>query len=150
MILKRTSLSRRKVLRGAGASLALPLLEAMQVSSFSKTNEAVKPPVRAGFFYIPNGVVQTAWHPKDTGKGYELSPTLEPIRPIKNDVTLFTKLDRVKIILGGLCPPRPSQESQDLCCSRRSHNGATAAAPAAEFYYFSLPTLSFELGVVQT
>ena len=97
MILKRTSLSRRKVLRGAGASLALPLLEAMQVNSFSKTNEAVKPPVRAGFFYIPNGVVQTAWHPKDTGKGYKLSPTLEPIRPIKNDVTLFTKLDRVKV-----------------------------------------------------
>ena len=97
MILKRTSLSRRKVLRGAGASLALPLLEAMQVNSFSKTNEAVKPPVRAGFFYIPNGVVQTAWHPKDTGKEYELSPTLEPIRPIKNDVTLFTKLDRVKV-----------------------------------------------------
>ena len=97
MILKRTSLTRRKVLRGAGASLALPLLEAMQVNSFSKTNEAVKPPVRAGFFYIPNGVVQTAWHPKDTGKGYELSPTLEPIRPIKNDVTLFTKLDRVKV-----------------------------------------------------
>jgi hypothetical protein len=97
MILKRTSLSRRKVLRGAGASLALPLLEAMQVNSFSKSNETVKPPVRAGFFYIPNGVVQTAWHPKETGSGYELSPTLEPIRPIKDDVTLFTKLDRVKV-----------------------------------------------------
>ncbi|MED5471056.1 MAG: DUF1552 domain-containing protein, partial [Verrucomicrobiota bacterium] len=97
MILKRTSLSRRKVLRGAGATLALPLLEAMQVNSFSKTNENAKPPVRAGFFYIPNGVVQTAWHPKDTGPGYELSPTLEPIRPIKNDVTLFTKLDRIKV-----------------------------------------------------
>jgi hypothetical protein len=97
MILKRTSLSRRKVLRGAGASLALPLLEAMQVNSFSKSNETVKPPVRAGFFYIPNGVVQTAWHPKETGPGYELSPTLEPIRPIKDDVTLFTKLDRVKV-----------------------------------------------------
>jgi len=97
MILKRTSLSRRKVLRGAGATLALPLLEAMQVSSFSKTNEAIKPPVRAGFFYIPNGVVQTAWHPKGTGPGYELSPTLEPIRPIKDEVTLFTKLDRVKV-----------------------------------------------------
>ena len=97
MILKRTSLSRRNVLSGAGATLALPLLEAMQVNSFSKTNENAKPPVRAGFFYIPNGVVQTAWHPKDTGPGYELSPTLEPIRPIKNDVTLFTKLDRIKV-----------------------------------------------------
>ena len=97
MILKRTSLSRRKVLRGAGATLALPLLEAMQIKSFSKTNDYLKPPVRAGFFYIPNGVVQTAWHPKDTGEGYKLSPTLEPIKPIKNDVTLLTKLDRIKV-----------------------------------------------------
>jgi hypothetical protein len=97
MILKRKSLSRRKVLRGAGATLALPLLEAMHVSSMAKSSNIIKPPVRAGFFYIPNGVVQTGWHPKDTGPGYELSPTLEPIRPIKDEVTLFTKLDRVKV-----------------------------------------------------
>ncbi len=97
MILKRTSLSRRKVLRGAGATLALPLLEAMQVRSSAKNSKAIKPPVRAGFFYIPNGVVQTAWHPKNEGSDYELSATLEPIRPIKDEVTLFTKLDRVKV-----------------------------------------------------
>ena len=97
MILKRTSLSRRKVLRGAGATLALPLLEAMQINSFSKTKDYVRLPVRAGFFYIPNGVVQTAWHPNETGSGYQLSPTLEPIKPIKNDVTLLTKLDRIKV-----------------------------------------------------
>jgi len=97
MILKRTSMSRRKVLRGAGATLALPLLEAMQVRSVAKSTKTINPPVRAGFFYIPNGVVQTAWHPKNEGSDYELSPTLEPIRQIKDDVTLFTKLDRVKV-----------------------------------------------------
>ena len=97
MILKRTSMSRRKVLRGAGATLALPLLEAMQVRSLAQNSKIINPPVRAGFFYIPNGVVQTAWHPKNEGSDYELSPTLEPIRPIKDDVTLFTKLDRVKV-----------------------------------------------------
>ncbi|MBT7982493.1 MAG: DUF1552 domain-containing protein, partial [Akkermansiaceae bacterium] len=90
MILKRTSMSRRKVLRGAGATLALPLMEAMQVRSLAKNSKIINPPVRAGFFYIPNGVVQTAWHPKNEGSDYELSPTLEPIRPIKDDVTLFT------------------------------------------------------------
>ena len=83
MILKRTSLSRRKVLRGAGATLALPLLEAMQINSFSKTNDYLRPPVRAGFFYIPNGVVQTAWHPNETGTGYQLSPTLEPLNRLR-------------------------------------------------------------------
>ena len=90
-------MSRRKVLRGAGATLALPLLEAMQVRSSAKNSKTIKPPVRAGFFYIPNGVVQTAWHPKNEGSDYELSATLEPIRPIKDEVTLFTKLDRVKV-----------------------------------------------------
>ena len=63
MILKRTSLSRRKVLRGAGATLALPLLEAMQINSFSKNNDAIKPPVRVGFFYIPNGVASNGMAP---------------------------------------------------------------------------------------
>ena len=97
MILKRTSLSRRKVLRGAGAILALPLLEAMQINSFPRIMMPLSLLFYFGFFYIPNGVVQTAWHPKDTGYDYQLSPTLRPIKPIKNDVTLFTKLDRIKV-----------------------------------------------------
>ena len=65
MILKRPTLSRRAVLRGAGATLALPLLEIMQSRSYAAGASRARPPVRAGFFYIPNGVVQRAWHPVD-------------------------------------------------------------------------------------
>ena len=97
MILKRQTMSRRMVLRGAGATFALPLLEAMQASSSKSPSEESKPPVRAGFFYIPNGVVQSAWHPNNTGLNYDLSPTLRPLAPIQDDVTLLTKLDRVKV-----------------------------------------------------
>lgn len=97
MILKRTTLSRRTVLRGVGATLALPLLEIMQKRSFAATPAATKPPVRAAFFYIPNGVVQRSWHPVDEGHNFTLSPTLQPLAPVRQHISLFTKLDRIKV-----------------------------------------------------
>jgi hypothetical protein len=99
MILKRTTLSRRTMLRGVGATLALPLLEIMQSRSFAAGASArgAKPPVRAAFFYIPNGVVQRGWHPKETGKQFALSPTLEPLAPVRDHISLFTNLDRIKV-----------------------------------------------------
>jgi len=97
MILKRTTLSRRTVLRGAGATLALPLLEIMQSRSLAAAHAKGKPPVRTAFFYIPNGVVQRAWHPVETGTGFTLSPTLEPLAPVREHISLFTKLDRIKV-----------------------------------------------------
>ena len=99
MILKRKTLSRRTVLRGCGATLALPFLEIMQKSGFAgeAAAAATKPPVRAAFFYIPNGVVQSAWHPNETGLEFKLSPTLDPLEPVREKVSLFTKLDRIKV-----------------------------------------------------
>ena len=97
MILKRPSLSRRAVLRGAGATLALPLLEIMETRSLAKGTSTARPPVRAGFFYIPNGVVQRAWHPVDEGENFTLSPSLQPLAPVQEHISLFTKLDRVKV-----------------------------------------------------
>ena len=98
MILKRSTLSRRTLLRGAGATLALPLLEIMQNrSSAAEKSSAPRPPVRTGFFYIPNGVAQKAWHPIDEGKNYTLSPTLEPLAPVREHVSLYTRLDRIKV-----------------------------------------------------
>ena len=97
MILKRPTLSRRAVLRGAGATLALPLLEIMQNRSYAGGASQARPPVRAGFFYIPNGVVQRAWHPVDEGKNFTLSPSLQPLTPVCEHISLYTKLDRVKV-----------------------------------------------------
>ena len=89
-------LPRRTFLRGCGATLALPLLDVMQTTGRAATAIGA-PPIRAAFFYIPNGVVQRAWHPDETGVGYELSPTLEPLAPVRKKITLLTKLDRIKV-----------------------------------------------------
>ncbi len=93
MILKRRPLSRRSFLRSCGATLTLPLLDAMASSS----RAPAAPPIRTAFFYIPNGVVQSAWNPTDTGKGFQLSPTLEPLRPVREKIALFSNLDRIKV-----------------------------------------------------
>lgn len=84
-------LSRRAVLRGAGAALALPWLTAMQPAVASTSQE---PPNRFAWVYIPNGVVQDAWHPKTTGRAWETTPTLSPLAPYRDKLSLFTGLDR--------------------------------------------------------
>ena len=75
MIVTKRALSRRTLLRGAGAAIALPLLDAM-VPAFSATAGAAAK--RLGFIYLPNGVAMNFsgvnyWTPKGTGKGFELS-----------------------------------------------------------------------------
>ncbi len=97
MILKQKSLARRTFLRGMGATMALPFLEIMRPSGALAKTAAAKPPVRTAFFYIPNGVVQSAWHPNEIGHGFKLSPTLQPLEPVSEKVSVFTKLDRIKV-----------------------------------------------------
>ena len=74
MIGRHTPLSRRTILRGAGASLALPWLEAMMPASASA---AARPPVRMAILYMANGTREDMWTPQGTGRDFELSPTLQ-------------------------------------------------------------------------
>ncbi len=89
----RKPLSRRTWLRGSGAVLGLPLLEAMLPHSRAAAN-ASHSPQRAAFLYIPNGVVQDAWHPTRVGKHFELPPSLEPLQALRDQIGVFTGLDR--------------------------------------------------------
>src|SRR3954471_4371632 len=82
-------LSRRTLLRGAGVSLALPWLEAMASPASSKL---AKPPVRLAALYMPNGVNVSQWIPKGTGRDFELSPTLEPLADLKDDILVLSNL----------------------------------------------------------
>ena len=95
MICRNRNISRRSVIRGAGATLALPMLEIM--GGRSRARSSVAGPVRAAFFYVPNGVVQRSWHPDSTGRNYQLSPTLKPLEPVREKVTVLTNLDRIKV-----------------------------------------------------
>lgn len=92
MFLTRKHLSRRTVLKGAGVSIALPLLDAMIPAgrALADTPAAVKP--RLGFVYFPHGAVQKFWTPEGTGKDFKFSPILKPLEPFREYVTVVTGL----------------------------------------------------------
>lgn len=84
-------LSRRNVLKGAGVALGLPWLEAhAAVTATAPTG--TKPPVRFAALYMPNGVNVPLWIPEGKGRDWKLSPAMEPLTDLKDDVTVLTNL----------------------------------------------------------
>jgi len=92
MFLTKKHISRRTMLQGAGAAIALPLLDAMIPAGTALANTAAALKPRVGFVYIPHGAVEKFWVPKSAGKGFELSPILKPMEPVRDYVTLFTNI----------------------------------------------------------
>ncbi len=88
MTLTGTSLSRRTVLRGAGAAIALPFLDAMVPALRAAANR----PPRLGFFYTPNGATMAEFHPKAAGPIAELPRITSPLQPLLKYVTVVTGL----------------------------------------------------------
>ena len=87
-------LSRRTVLRGAGAALALPFLEAMSPTRFGLRGQAPAGPThRFQTIYVPNGMAMEYWTPKGVGRDFELSPILEPMAPFKDQMLVLSGLD---------------------------------------------------------
>jgi hypothetical protein len=89
-MIKTKPLSRRTVLKGLGATLALPWLEAMRTRALA--SEPLKAPVRMAVLYMPNGVCPGAWPPTGAGREFELSPILEPLTPHKSDILVLREL----------------------------------------------------------
>src|SRR4051794_36164065 len=88
-------LPRRTFLRGAGTAMALPWLDAM-LPRAAHAAAAARPPVRMAFVFVPNGVIPAAWRPEQVGTQYTLSPTLEPLAPVKNELLVFSGLGQTK------------------------------------------------------
>ena len=88
MIITKKSLSRRTMLRGMGAAVALPLLDAM----FPAMAAAPGPVRRLGVVYHPNGVIYDQWLPTGVGADYELSPTLAVLKPFRDKLIVITGL----------------------------------------------------------
>jgi len=82
------SLPRRTVLKGMGAAMALPFLEAMLPASTLRA--AAKPVRRFQAFYTPNGMAMEYWTPKTEGPNFELSPILEPLAPYRDQMLVFS------------------------------------------------------------
>jgi hypothetical protein len=92
MFLTKKHLSRRTLLKGAGASIALPLLDAMIPAHTALANTAAAPRARLGFVYFPHGAVQRFWVPKNTGRDFEFSHILKPLEPLREYVTVVSGL----------------------------------------------------------
>src|SRR5258708_38012918 len=88
MFISKNSIPRRSFLRGLGATLALPLLDAM-TPAFASTTKAIP---RLGFMYIPNGVNLAQWTPAKTGTSFEFSSTLKALEPFRDRITILSGL----------------------------------------------------------
>ena len=88
------ALSRRTFLRGAGAAIALPMLDAMSTPAQAAHLKAK--PVRMACVYVPNGVNIKKWLPTDEGPNYRLSPALESLSEFRNDFTVLSQLSHPK------------------------------------------------------
>jgi hypothetical protein len=80
------------MIRGVGATLALPWLEAMSPGRAMAGASAAKPPVRMAVLYMPNGVHPQMWTPEGEGRDFKLSPTLEPLAGLKDEILVATNL----------------------------------------------------------
>jgi uncharacterized protein DUF1552 len=84
------SLPRRTVLRGIGATLALPFLDAMTPAFARRARAAAAPVHRFQAFYVPNGMAMEYWTPKAGGTALEMSPILEPLAPFREQMLLLS------------------------------------------------------------
>src|SRR6516165_8919136 len=121
MLLTKRSLSRRTVLRGLGAAVALPLLDSMSPAATPAANV----PKRFGVIFVPLGERPGYWTPRQTGPDFEFSPILKPLEPFRNSVTVVSELcdpldghaTTVAAWLSGSIPKRTIAEDV--------HNGVT-------------------------
>lgn len=91
--LTRKSINRRTVLRGMGASIALPFLDAMAPALSAQAKAA---PMRLGFVYAAHGIIFSEWKPKTTGKNFELSPNLQPMAKVRDHINVLTNLSHLE------------------------------------------------------
>ena len=94
MFITKRSLPRRTVLKGLGAALSLPLLDAMVPALTAQARTAAAPTRRFGAVFVPMGERPSHWTPTTTGAGFEFSPILKPLEPLRNAVTVVSNLDR--------------------------------------------------------
>jgi len=103
MLITKMHLSRRTVLKGFGATLALPLLDSMVPALTALDKTAAAPVRRFGVFYVPNGMSMPYWFPKSPGPIDQLPPTLSSLQELKDRVLLMGGLadEAANLVKGG-------------------------------------------------
>src|SRR3954464_15741875 len=92
MFVFKKKLSRRTVLKGAGATIALPLLDAMMPAGTVLAQSAAKPSPRLAFVYFPHGALQDEWQPARVGRDFDFPFILQPLEPFRDYVTVVSGL----------------------------------------------------------
>ena len=98
MIVTKTVIPRRTVLRGVGAAIALPFLDGMVPALTALTRSAAKAPARLCAVYVPNGIMMEAWTPATAGRDYAFSRILKPLEPFRDDLLVLSGLDNTGAI----------------------------------------------------
>src|SRR4051794_41031669 len=83
-------LHRRALLRGAGAAIGLPLLDAMLNNNGTALAQGAALPKRMGVFFFGNGVILSRYRPTTTGSNWELSPAMAPLANVKSYINAVT------------------------------------------------------------
>ena len=94
MFLTKRSLSRRTMLRGLGATVALPFLDAMMPALTAIAQSPARPKTRFGAVYFPNGAIVEQWIPEQVGAGFEFKPILKPLEKFQDRLVLVSNLTR--------------------------------------------------------
>ena len=147
MYISQKHLSRRTVLRGIGAALSLPLLDAMIPARTLLAQTAAKGQPHLGFIYFPHGAIMDQWTPSKEGAGFDFTAILKPLEPFRNQMTIVSgtgnrAADGSSVHatapgtwLSGVAP-RPTHEP---------YAGVTADQIAAKFISQDTPLPSLEL-----
>ena len=113
MVIFKNAVPRRMFLRGMGSTLALPLLDAM-IPALGRADTA-KAPVRLGIVYVPNGMwPMNRWTPNADGAAFELTPTLAPLAPFRDQLVVVSGLAHKEAMS---TPEDPSGPHAHACSS---------------------------------
>ena len=102
MIVTKKAIPRRTVLRGVGATIALPFLDSMVPALTALSQTAATPAKRLGVVIVPNGAPREYWTPEAAGRGFELTPALQALDPVRDQVVVLTGLYSVGAARPGL------------------------------------------------
>src|SRR5215813_5376999 len=156
MFITKKHISRRTVLKGAGVSLSLPLLDAMVPAATAFAQTAAAPKIRTGFFYIPHGAIMyntshgpamDKWTPAGAGADFKLSPILSALEPYKKYITSFGNLENAASA-GSVHTFNPAtwlSATRPDTGSRRAHMATTLDQVIAKVIGQETPLPSLEL-----
>src|SRR6186713_3125221 len=160
MFIFKKYLSRRTFLRGTGAMVALPFLDAMAPAQTPIRQTAAAPKTRFGCFYVPHGATMDKWTPAATGTGFQFTEILTPLEPFRDHLNIVSGLAHpyvagaggadvsaganhtraAAVFLTGSVPQRGAQ----------AHLGVSADQVAAQHIGQDTPLPSLELSIEES